>query len=310
MEKRDKNLMFEYRDLFDYHIKGSRTENCILIASDNWYVNTSNAIISVNSRGGISNTYITEALAVNVHEGSKYEGLVSDGDMVLLTSVSTRVYCARTFSLPFEYDCTRYTDIPMAHVIGVFKPRTLSLDSLNIFGTYVVLEPYEEEDEGSLQLSTQINRTVYKVLKVGRDVTQVSVGDIVLTRDNIVTEIWLGGQPYSMTTEDMLVGKFNGPIKLENVEPLHNCIIMEDYMSDTVEGSSILLNPSYDVHADEDQRSEVYNEDRFKVLLSASEGINVGDILDIVREATNYTTLNGITYFVTYGKQFINAKIH
>lgn len=300
--------MFIHKDVFDYKVKGSRSENCILIDTNNWYVNTSNAVIGVNSRGGISDTNITEVLAANIPEGSKYKGYVKDGDIVLITTVASRMYCARTFGIPINFDGARYTDIPMAHVIGVFERRQITLPTLKLLGSYVMLTPYDNLPDG-LVISTQLNKTTYKVVKVGPDSKEVSKGDIVLTRDNIVTEIRINGVPYGITTEDMIVGKFKNYTRIEDLEVLPTRIIMSDYMSKHAEGSSVLLNPGYDVHTDIDQVSEVYNEDRFKVIHSAVEGINSGDVLDILRETTNYSTLNGEKYFVVYGKQFINARI-
>lgn len=303
--------MFKHSEVFDYEVKGSRSENCILIDSNNWRANTTNAIIEFNSRGGIANTYITEVLATNIPEDSKYAHLgLAAGDNVLLTAVSTRVYGARTFSLPINYDTTKYTDIPVSCIIGKFEGNRLSLPSLSLFRSYIVLTLVKDVyKEDVLETTTKVNQNVFRVEKVGGDVKSVSKGDVVLVKDNVVTDIMLYSKQYYVTTEEMVVGKFRGDIKLDNLELLNNYVIMEDYKSDYAEGSSSIINPCYDVFSDVDQVSEVYNEDRFRVIKSSLKGVFAGDIIDIMREATNYTTLSGTRYFVINERTFINFKI-
>lgn len=303
--------MFKHANTFDYNVKGSRSENCILIDSKNWLINNSNAIIGINSRGGIANTYITEVLAANIPEDSKYTKLnLKAGDIVLLTAVSTRVYCHRTFTLPIDGDNTKYTDIPVSHIIGRFEKGTISLSSLSLFRSYVVLTPVEDvEKEGDLTVTSTVNRNVFKVEKVGPDVKSVKVGDVVLTRDNIVTDIMIYSKQYGVTTEDMIVGKFDGAYDIDKLIPLNKYIVMKDHKSDFAEGSGNILNPHYDVFTDVEQISEVYNEDRFEVIVSDEPSIKTGDILDIPREATSYATLKGTRYYVNSGLTFINARI-
>lgn len=302
--------MFKHSNYFDFKIKGSRSENCILIDVDNWVVNTSNMIIGVNSRGGIANSYITEVLATNINDNNVHAEDVKAGDFVLLTSVATRMYCSRTFQLPIDFDSTKYTEIPLAHVIGVFGSKNnLSLASLNILNSYIVLDRVEGVDEvNNLIVSTEGTKSVYKVLRCPKN-DKIQEGDTVLVRDNSTTELMLDGKTYSFTTLEMVVGKFNGQIDISNLSPLNNFIMMTDYQSNMVEGSDIIINPEYDVTTDLDQYSEVYKEDQFKVLKSDCDNISENDVVRILREATDYCTFRGVKYFVVCGSKFIEAKI-
>lgn len=303
--------MFIHSDYFDYKVKGARSENCILIDADNWLINTSNEIVGVNSRGGIATTNITEVLATNIPDDSKYVGYVKAGDIVLLTSVATRLYCSnRTFKIPVDYDGTRYTDIPMAHVIGVFQNKTLSLSSIKLLGTKILMERLSDVDNNSgFTLTTNTTKSVYKVLKVGSEVKYVKSGDVILVRDNITTDIMLESEPIQLTDEDMVLGVFTDlkELNLSTLRMLPDRIIAKDSQSIKVEGSNSLYNPNYDVDQDEDQLSEVYNTDRFKVVRSSIDSIPEDSILHVIREALEYCTFKGVRYFVTTGKHFIDA---
>lgn len=302
--------MFKHSNYFDFKIKGSRSENCILIDVDNWVVNTSNMIVGVNSRGGIANSYITEVLATNIGDSNVHAEDVKAGDFVLLTSVATRMYCSRTFQLPIDFDSTKYTEIPLAHIIGVFGSKNnLSLTSLKILNSYIILDRVSGVDKvNNLVVSTEGTKSVYKVLRCPEN-NKVKEGDTVLVRDNSTTELMLNGKEYSFTTLDMVIGKFDGDIAIKNLTPLNNFIVMTDYQSGMAEGSNIILNPEYDVTTDVDQYSEVYKEDQFKVLKSDCDNVFEEDVVRIIREATDYCTFRGIKYFVVSGSKFIEAKI-
>lgn len=307
--------MFKHANMFDYQVEGSRSENCILIDSNNWIVNTSNAIVGFNSRGGISNTYITEVLDTNIsseHDYAKYD--ITSGNIVLLTAVSTRMYCSRTFQIPLNGDTTKYTDIPIRHIIGRFEKGIISISSLTLFDNQVLLIPVDDTtlvENNTTLLTTSINKNVFRVVKTGDKVSEVGEGSLVWVRDNIATDIMIKGESYWVAREADIIAHFpeHATTSFNNLEPLFDWIITEDYMSNYAEGSCSILNPSYDVHSDIDQVSEVYNEDRFKVLKSAVAFIKSGDVLDVPREATDYATFLGNRYYLLNGTKFINARI-
>ena len=92
--------MFKHSKNFKYDIEGSRSENCVLTNTEQWFVNDSNVIVEFNSRGGVSNTFITEVLAENLSE--EHKGEIGAGDVILITAVAAKLYGARRFAIPID----------------------------------------------------------------------------------------------------------------------------------------------------------------------------------------------------------------
>lgn len=307
--------MFKHSSNFNYKIQGARSENCVLIDSEKWLLNDSNAIIGINSRGGIANTYITEVLAANFSEDLiNRERDLKEGDKILITAVAARLYGARPFKIPLNFDSSRYTDIPFAHIIGIFRAGMISVASLSLLGSYILLERVKGVDEiDGLQVTTNHTESIYKVCQKSSTAALEIIDDYILLRDNVTTPIMLDGvQYYAASYKDVIAGFGNNPEKftLETVKNVYNnyFVMTDEQIQEAFDGSNI-YKPNYDFEQDDEYITEIYDESRFKVVLSGNKDFNKGDVLYAIREPLEYCTLHGKKYYVTNSKQFILAKV-
>lgn len=292
---------------FKYDIKGSRSENCVLINTEDWYINDSNMIVEFDSRGGVSNTYITEALAENL---TTHKGDVKAGDTILITAVAAKLYSARPFSIPINLDSTKYTDVPYQHIIGKFDKK-ISFNSLHLLGDFLLLKRLKGVDNTitGLCVTTEYTDSVYEVVKKA---DSVDVTKYILLKDNVVTPIMLEGiQYYAASFKDVVAG-FDvnaGEYTVDTISTVYNHFILteECQTQQATEGSTIYKRDC-DIE-EQEWISEAYNENRFKVILSDLEGINQNDVIYAIREVFDYCTFNGIKYYVVNNKNFILAKI-
>lgn len=304
---------FKHREYFDYKVHGARSNNCILINAQNWLANTSNDIVGVNSRGGIANNYITEVLDTNI-ENEEYVGTITAGDFVMLTSVASRLYTSHTFTIPIKMDNTKYTDIPVSHVVGKFINHDISFPSFNVLANYVMLEVLESVDtkNDGFVVSTEKTKTICKIVKVGPQVTDLCTGDVVLIRDNVSTETMLNGKKYSIVSDDMVLGKF---ISVDFEKPLaenlilrNTFILLDEYQPDYAGSMHTIAMPQYDASQDEGL-SGIYSENTYTVLLSNVDDILPKDLVYINRAATEYVTYLGKRYYVALNSDFIIATV-
>lgn len=303
--------MFKHKNYFEYQVQGARSENCILVDTENWIANTSNEIIGINSRGGIAENNITIVLDTNISD-AKYKDVLRAGDFVMLSKLAVRVYCAKAYSIPVEYDSTKYTDVPVSHVLGKFEDNKISFSTFKLLGDKVLLKrvSYTEIDVvDGFQVTPNTTLTVYDIVKVGPDVQNVSVGQRILLRDNVAVETFLDGEQYFVTDVETVVGVFEGDLDISKVTPCNNCIILTEYIPERAAGSSIIYNPSYDKKDDFDNRSEIYTEETYRVLVSAESSLDPQDIVYMSRFALEYITFRGIKYFVAYGTKHMLATV-
>lgn len=304
---------FKHKEYFDYKVRGARSNNCILINSQNWIPNTSNEIIAINSRGGIANNFITQVLDTNI-ENEHYAGTIEAGDVVMLTAVASRLYCSRTFQIPVKYDNINYTDIPVSHIVGKFEDQNISFSSFKILSNFVMLERLNDTDIGSsgILLTTDKTKTICKVVKVGPDVEDLKTGDTVLILDNISTNTMLNNTAYQIVTEDMVIGIYNSKQFYEPIEDIltlrHGFVLMDEYQPEQAAGSEHIINPQYDASQDEGM-SAIYSETTYKVLLSNAKDIELNDLVYMPRAATEYVTCLGKRYYLARNTNFIMATI-
>jgi hypothetical protein len=297
---------------FIYDVEGARSENCILISTDDWYANTSNEIIEFDQWGGIARTFITKTLGVNIPNNSKYAGILKAGDVVMITHIAANVFCKRYFLIPIDLDSTHYTDIPMAHVIGKFNKK-VSFSTFQPITNYVLTKTVKGVDESNgVLVTTEETVSVQEVVKVGPWVKDLKPGDKVLVRDNVMTPIMLNSVEYNAINYDMIVGVFKenvGVFSLDNLDRLLGTyVLMEAAQAEFANEGSMIYNPNYDIDSDKDCMSEVWT-DRYRVLRSNLKCLKEDEIVFVPREALNYVTLRGIQYFVAFDTDFMLAKI-
>ena len=301
--------MFKHSKNFKYDIEGSRSENCVLTNTEQWFVNDSNLIVEFNSRGGVSNTFITEVLAENLSE--EHKGEIGAGDVILITAVAAKLYGARPFSIPIDLDSTKYTDIPYQHIIGKFEGK-ISFSTLHLLGDFLLLKRLKNVDtrEDGFCVTTEYTDSVYEVVKKASSVDVTS--KVVLVKDNVVTPIMLEGiQYYAVSFKDVVAG-FDvnaGEYTVSTIGTVYNhYMIAEDCQTQFANEGSTIYKAGYDLE-EQEWLSESYNENRFRVVLSMLDGIDANDIIYAIREAFEYCTFGGTKYFVMDNKRFILAKL-
>ena len=301
--------MFKHSKNFKYDIEGSRSENCVLTNTEQWFVNDSNMIVEFNSRGGVSNTFITEVLAENLSE--EHKGEIGAGDVILITAVAAKLYGARPFSIPIDLDSTKYTDIPYQHIIGKFEGK-ISFSTLHLLGDFLLLKRLKNVDtrEDGFCVTTEYTDSVYEVVKKASSVDVTS--KVVLVKDNVVTPIMLEGiQYYAVSFKDVVAG-FDvnaGEYTVSTIGTVYNhYMIAEDCQTQFANEGSTIYKAEYDLE-EQEWLSESYNENRFRVVLSMLDGIDANDIIYAIREAFEYCTFGGTKYFVMDNKRFILAKL-
>ena len=301
--------MFKHSKNFKYDIEGSRSENCVLTNTEQWFVNDSNMIVEFNSRGGVSNTFITEVLAENLSE--EHKGEIGAGDVILITAVAAKLYGARPFSIPIDLDSTKYTDIPYQHIIGKFEGK-ISFSTLHLLGDFLLLKRLKNVDtrEDGFCVTTEYTDSVYEVVKKASSVDVIS--KVVLVKDNVVTPIMLEGiQYYAVSFKDVVAG-FDvnaGEYTVSTIDTVYNhYMIAEDCQTQFANEGSTIYKAGYDLE-EQEWLSESYNENRFRVVLSMLDGIDANDIIYAIREAFEYCTFGGTKYFVMDNKRFILAKL-
>ena len=301
--------MFKHSKDFKYDIEGSRSENCVLTNTEQWFVNDSNMIVEFNSRGGVSNTFITEVLAENLSE--EHKGEIGAGDVILITAVAAKLYGARPFSIPIDLDSTKYTDIPYQHIIGKFEKK-ISFSTLHLLGDFLLLKRLKNVDtrEDGFCVTTEYTDSVYEVVKKASSVDVTS--KVVLVKDNVVTPIMLEGiQYYAVSFKDVVAG-FDvnaGEYTVSTIGTVYNhYMIAEDCQTQFANEGSTIYKAGYDLE-EQEWLSESYNENRFRVVLSMLDGIDANDIIYAIREAFEYCTFGGTKYFVMDNKRFILAKL-
>ena len=301
--------MFKHSKNFKYDIEGSRSENCVLTNTEQWFVNDSNMIVEFNSRGGVSNTFITEVLAENLSE--EHKGEIGAGDVILITAVAAKLYGARPFSIPIDLDSTKYTDIPYQHIIGKFEGK-ISFSTLHLLGDFLLLKRLKNVDtrEDGFCVTTEYTDSVYEVVKKASSVDVTS--KVVLVKDNVVTPIMLEGiQYYAVSFKDVVAG-FDvnaGEYTVSTIGTVYNhYMIAEDCQTQFANEGSTIFKAGYDLE-EQEWLSESYNENRFRVVLSMLDGVDANDIIYAIREAFEYCTFGGTKYFVMDNKRFILAKL-
>ena len=301
--------MFKHSENFKYDVEGSRSENCVLINTESWYVNDSNVIVEFNSRGGVSNTFINEVLAENLKP--EHKGEIGAGDVILITAVAAKLYGARPFSIPIDLDSTKYTDIPYQHIIGKFEKK-IGFDSLHLLGDFLLLKRLSGVDdrENGFCVTTEHTNSVYEVVKKADSVKVKS--KVILVKDNVTTPIMLEGiQYYAVSFKDVVAG-FDvnaGEYTVSTIDTVYNhYLIAEDCQTQFANEGSTIYKAGYDLE-EQEWLSESYNENRFRVVLSMLDGVDANDIIYAIREAFEYCTFGGTKYFVIDNKKFILAKI-
>lgn len=294
----------------DFKVK--RAEDCVLIDTKAWLMDGTGISLHKMSGRDVPTGLIK---VLDVYDKTKeLKGVVAEGDTVLLSKAAADISQYRKFGVKEGDD--RYFHCPIMQVLGVFRDKDISLNSLSMCTDKILLKKIDAKVNG-LFLSED-NTMVGEVVKTGTHKfdkewnklpLSVKIGDIVLIRDNVTTKVNLQEGEYYATEDSMVVGTFtSSEFDLSSLTILNNYIILESYVQETL--NSIVLTPVLDF--EEEDITEIYNRDLFKVVKTDDkiDKIFKNDIVLIDRNFTNYVYIGSKKYFVVAGMDFVTGKIN
>ena len=286
----------------DYRVPSSR--DCILMDVNNWLTPNGN-LQSYRLNGKSAKTNITKVMDTNL-ESPEFQGLLSKEDIILVSDVASDVALMRGY----RRDNTekKYFNLPIQQIHGVFKNNKIDYENLNMLTDKILVKKLEETEETSLLLLNS-NVMIGEVLKIGKNVTNVHVGDKILIKDNISTKISLNGETYYSLEERMVAGIFGSSFAIEDLNLINGTILMKSYKGEKVLNSKLLLTPT--LNYEDLDFSDIHNRDLFQVELADKnlDKLEKNDIILVNRDYTNYVFYNTEKYFSINGYSEISAKI-
>ena len=291
--------------------KVPRSKDKVLIDTKKWIQNSSGLSIHRMSGRDLP-TYIATVLSENI-ENERLKGTIKEGDTVLLTRVVSDISMSSSFSVGLEG--SNYYNVPIMQVLGVFEGNEVSFSTLHMIFDKVLIKKIETS--GSLILPDD-QTMIGEIVKTGTckfskdwDVLPlpVKVGDKVLLRDNICTEVFLNGEYYYAAEVSMIVGIFQDEeFTLEKADIISESIVMREYIPERALSSS-LLTPL--MNFEDADLTDIYNRDLFKVVAVDKNltKIKKDDILLLDRNVANYVYYRENKYFILNGTDYVEAKI-
>lgn len=262
-------------------------------------------------------TFITEVKA-EYADKSIFKDIIKEKDIILLSRVASETAQYRTFAV--EQDDKRYCSIPIMQILGIFKDNVISYDSLEMITNKILVKKVESIYQNNSILYANDNTMIGKVVKVGttaykKDWTltplTVKVGDIVLLRDNVSTEIMLNGDIYYAIEESMIVGIFKEgteKFSLEDLSLINEYVLMESFIPKNVLNST-LETPN--LNFEDEDVTDIYNRNVFEIIKADenSKEFKPKDIVMLDRNFTNYTYFQSEKFFII-NADCIEAKIY
>ena len=295
--------------------KVPKTENCVIIDTKNWIKNNSQKLTVYRMSGRDFPTYISKVISIN-DVRDEFKGEIRKDDIILLTRVSSEVAQYRTFGI--DPDDERYYNVPIMQVIGTFSEGKIDIEHLRPLFDKIIIKKVDTKKVGLLNLPDS-NVIIGEVVKTGwckfdkdwnRHELDVKVGDHVLIRDNVTTEIFLSGETYYATEESMVVGIFkNTTYTLDNLEVISSSVLLESYIPNKVLESKF-WTPALNYESED--VTDIYNRDLFKIVAvdKSLTKLSKGDIILVDRNITNYVYLGMDKYFILSGMDYIEAKVN
>ena len=295
--------------------KVPKHKDSIVVDAKNWLPNTSNKLNIHKISGKDIPTYISKVIEVNpVTEGLK--DVVDKGDTVILSRIASETAEYRLFEI--EQGDKRYCTIPIMQILGKFKDGDISYNSLYMVTDKIIVKKIEDTYEKNEFVFSEDNTMIGEVVKVGKCrftknwnpySLRVKVGDKVLIRDNVSTEIMLHGETYYATEESMVVGIFrNDNYSLNNLNIINESILLKPFISQNVLNSNFIIP---DLNYEDADYTDIYNRSLFKIVAldQKVKELKEEDVVLIDRNLTNYVYFKSEKYFIVNGTESIEGKI-
>ena len=296
-------------------LKVPKNKDHIIIDAKAWVNNSSNTLNVYRMSGRDIPTFISKV--VEVYPSTQgLKDTVYKEDTVFLSRLASETAQYRLFEI--EQGDKKYCSIPIMQVLGRFKDGEISFDSLYMITDKILVKKVEDVYKDNELFYSNDNTMIGEVVKVGKCrftenwnpySLRVKVGDKVLIRDNVSTEIILHGDKYYATEEGMVVGIFRGDnYSLNSLTLINESILLKPYISENVLNSNFIIpNLNYE---DEDY-TEIYNRNLFKVIAidKKVKELQEDDIILVDRNLTNYVYFKSEKYFITSGIKLIEGKV-
>ena len=311
-------------DLRDISVKvhGNRSMDSVVINTEYWIVNPTNYIVGVDRKGRVATTYITAVLGENVEYDAFKSLNIAEGDVVLLSKYGVNYVRTVHFTLPMSNII--YGNVHVQNIIGRFKDGLIDLNNFEVFPHQVLCKEIKipaskdilRTDENANTIIGEVthctDKRYYLHGKCKVIPSDILVGDKILMIDNTSTDLMIQGEKYIHVPEHKIVGKFrrDNNYTMDNLLPLENMIVMEEYELDRIQGSRNIKAPVVDLVVED--VSEVYNRDLFRVVKAGCKIKNLqsGDIVYANRDMTEYVIIDGKKYFVLEGTDSIWCKVN
>jgi co-chaperonin GroES (HSP10) len=295
--------------IIDYKV--ARTEDCVLINIANWVCPSEIEIRKMNGKASVS--CITEALEVHTHSSVfKNYSTVNKGDYLFFTRACSDIASMRNFDIG---DGQKYFNAPFSQIIGKFNDNKVSFGSLEILFNNLLIKKIETEKSGLVLSSNSMVGEVVKVGTIGISKDnkpkplQIKEGDVVIVKDNAVTEIRLDNNVYYGLNENNVVGTLNYGLSMSDINFINKSILLKPYYTPTILNSKILITP--DINYEDLDYSDIFNRNVFKIEYLDKEINNLkkGDIVIVKRDFTEYVYFNQEKYFLLNGEEWVETKI-
>ena len=289
---------------FKYNVRQSKSENCVLIDTKKWIYDKNTLIRGYYKDGTVKANFITKVLETNINK-KEFPIDVNKGDTILLSRQAVNL--AKRSSYELYKQPSKYANVHVQNILGVFEDGKQSASSLTLFPNKVLMRKIEVPENDFIVVNYENPTFVGEVINTGsfrlnsklqKEDMFVEKGDKVLCTDAVATEVLLDNETYYLIHDTSVAGKFNTKLDMEDFTPYGAQVILEEEQENTIEGHSSLYNPVVDL--EEDDITEVYRSDRYKVLAVGSnvEQLKKDNLVYVNRDITNYVTFKGTRYYI------------
>lgn len=291
-------------------------KNSVLVKRE-WVKNTSSNIEIVTDIGGKYNAenYILQIEKVRYDEKIFNDLEIKNGDIILLDK---RVHARlMDYKNTLEANGTQYCNINVGYICGVFKDKNISLDSLEMFGRNILIEPIKTEtlpsgievslDEDDAIIGKVVKKSYSKRKDLKDDIIHdINEGDTLAFINNSHTKIFLEGKTYYIMSSQDTVGRFtDSAFGIDEIKLFAGRTLMS---YDRIKYSGLI-----EMHEVEDSefdwsglRGKVYRVEKTnKDMPELTKGVKILSN----KNAVDYVTLRKIKYYLLRDNSLVEAII-
>lgn len=293
---------------FDCAVPYSKTENCVIVKGEDWVKATESALITKKEQV----TNIQEVQGVGYTEVFADHGLKA-GDKVVLTKAASNIAYLKPYKLP-DHD-KKYSNVHLMQVIGKLEDDNVNL----LYSKVELIQPNMQGLPAKAMYTGMEMQGLYFVTDVGMhgfteawepsEVNSVQAGKYAIVDGTLMTKIDTKKGAVYFTEREFIVAQCdeeNFSFDIKDWDVMEDKLVLEPYID---EKNGLLYNPLYDL--EENDISEVYNPDKFKVIKvgkNFESKFSEGDIVHVGRDYLNFLNVFGKELFFTRTDEYIKGK--